>query len=61
MKDTDARRWHPWLRINRVLRVMLGTSPTGTAWERTPWQATQRAAREAITKADVAGEVGGEE
>src|SRR5207253_10902712 len=25
MNDTDARRWHPWLRINRVLRVMLHT------------------------------------
>jgi hypothetical protein len=23
--DTDARLWHPWLRINRVLRVMLHT------------------------------------
>ena len=22
---TDARLWHPWLRINRVLRVMLHT------------------------------------
>jgi hypothetical protein len=22
-RDTDARLWHPWLRINRVLRVML--------------------------------------
>ena len=22
---TDARLWHPWLRINRVLRVMLQT------------------------------------
>ena len=21
----DARLWHPWLRINRVLRVMLQT------------------------------------
>jgi hypothetical protein len=21
--DTDARLWHPWLRINRVLRVQL--------------------------------------
>jgi len=20
MNDTDARLWHPWLRINRVLR-----------------------------------------
>ena len=25
MNDTDARLWHPWLRINRVLRVMLHT------------------------------------
>jgi hypothetical protein len=23
MNDTDARLWHPWLRINRVLRAML--------------------------------------
>jgi hypothetical protein len=23
MSNTDARLWHPWLRINRVLRVML--------------------------------------
>jgi len=21
--NTDARLWHPWLRINRVLRAML--------------------------------------
>jgi hypothetical protein len=25
MNDTDAGLWHPWLRINRVLRVMLHT------------------------------------
>jgi hypothetical protein len=25
MTNTDARLWHPWLRINRVLRVMLQT------------------------------------
>jgi hypothetical protein len=42
--DTDARLWHPWLRINRVLGVMLRSSATGTAWERTPWHATQRVA-----------------
>jgi hypothetical protein len=24
-RDTDARLCHPWLRINRVLRVMLHT------------------------------------
>jgi hypothetical protein len=28
------------------------TSATGTAWERTPWDATQRAAREALKKAE---------
>jgi len=27
------------------------TSATGTAWERTPWHATQRAAWEAVVKA----------
>jgi hypothetical protein len=25
MNDTEACLWHPWLRINRVLRVMLPT------------------------------------
>src|SRR5437867_2422180 len=25
VNDTDARLWHPWLRINRVLRAMLHT------------------------------------
>jgi hypothetical protein len=25
ISDTDARLWHPWLRVNRVLRVMLHT------------------------------------
>jgi hypothetical protein len=28
------------------------TSATGTGWERTPWHATQRAAWEALTKAE---------
>jgi hypothetical protein len=32
MNDTDARLWHPWLRINRVLRVMLHTRWTAEAW-----------------------------
>jgi len=30
--DTDARLWHPWLRINRVLRVMLHTRWGAEAW-----------------------------
>jgi hypothetical protein len=32
MTDTDARLWHPWLRINRVLRVMLHTRWSAEAW-----------------------------
>jgi len=29
---SDARLWHPWLRINRVLRVMLQTRWSALAW-----------------------------
>jgi hypothetical protein len=29
---TDARLWHPWLRIDRVLRVMLQTRWSAEAW-----------------------------
>ena len=29
---TDARLWHSWLRINRVLRVMLHTHWSAEAW-----------------------------
>jgi hypothetical protein len=32
MNATDARLWHPWLRINRVLRVMLHTPWSAEAW-----------------------------
>jgi len=32
MIDTTARLWHPWLRINRVLRVMLHTRWSADAW-----------------------------
>jgi hypothetical protein len=28
----DTRLWHPWLRINRVLRVMLYTRWSAEAW-----------------------------
>jgi hypothetical protein len=30
----DARLWHPWLRINRVLRVMLQTRWSAEAPDR---------------------------
>ena len=30
--NDDARLWHPWLRINRILRVMLHTRWGAEAW-----------------------------
>jgi len=30
--ENDARLWHPWLRINRVLRVMLHTRWSAEQW-----------------------------
>jgi hypothetical protein len=32
VNDTDPRLWHPWLRIDRVLRVMLHTRWSAEAW-----------------------------
>jgi len=32
VNDTNMRLWHPWLRINRVLRVMLRTRWSAEAW-----------------------------
>ena len=32
MTETDARLWHPWLRINRVLRAMLHERWSAEAW-----------------------------
>ena len=32
MSPNNARLWHPWLRINRVLRVMLHTRWNAEAW-----------------------------
>jgi len=32
VNDTDARLWHPWPRINRVLRVMLHTRWSAEDW-----------------------------
>jgi len=29
---TDARLWHPWLRINRILGVMLQTRWSAESW-----------------------------
>ncbi len=32
MITSDARLWHPWLRINRVLRAMLHEHWSAEAW-----------------------------
>jgi hypothetical protein len=32
VSDTDARLWHPWLRINRVLCAMLHERWSAAAW-----------------------------
>jgi hypothetical protein len=37
--DADARLWHPWLRINRVLRVML----LQTRWSAEAWSVVRLA------------------
>jgi len=34
VNDIDARLWHPWLRVNRILRVMLQTRWSDEAWSR---------------------------
>ena len=36
-----ARLWHPWLRINRVLRVMLHTRWSAEASRPIPWRTWQ--------------------
>jgi hypothetical protein len=41
--DTDSRLWHPWLRINRVLRVMLHTR-----WSAEPWSVVRVEFKQAL-------------
>ena len=31
-RDTDERLWHPWLRINRVMREILRERGTAATW-----------------------------
>ena len=45
MNDTDARLWHPWLRINRVLRAMLHTRRSAEAWPQVKAEFTKVLAR----------------
>jgi hypothetical protein len=41
----DARLWHPWLRINRVLRVMLHTRWSTEAWPQVKVESKGRSER----------------
>ena len=34
MNEANARVWHPWLRINRVPRVMLHTRWSAEDWQK---------------------------
>jgi len=43
MGDEDARLWHPWLRVNRVLRVMLHERWSAEAWPQIPGGGETRA------------------
>jgi hypothetical protein len=45
MITPDARLWHPWLRINRVLRVMLHTHWSAEAWSQVKAEFTKALAR----------------
>jgi len=47
----DARLWHPWLRISRVLRVMLHTRWSAEAWRRSAEFAKALALRSEIRRA----------
>jgi hypothetical protein len=42
MNNADARLWHPWLRINRVLRVMLQTRWSAEAWPQVRTSSSER-------------------
>jgi hypothetical protein len=42
----DARLWHPWLRINRVVRVMLHTRWSAEAWPQVKAEFTKSARAE---------------
>jgi hypothetical protein len=50
MNDTDARPWHPWLRINRVLRVMLHTRWSAEAWPQVKAEFTKALALRPVTE-----------
>ena len=62
-RDTDARLWHPWLRINRVLRVMLQKRWSARRSIRRGWSIHRRARRHRMeahaVARDAASGVGG--
>jgi len=45
--DTDARLWHPWLRINRVLRVCFTRAGAQRRGRRSESSSSERSLSEA--------------
>src|SRR5437762_11568220 len=54
VNEANARVWHPWLRINRVLRVMLHTRWSAEDWP--PACARERAGTSIAARLDQAVE-----
>ena len=53
--DTAARLWHPWLRINRVLRMMLHERWNAEAWPqvKAEFEDRHRPARNVVEKSAI--------
>jgi hypothetical protein len=47
MNRPDARLWHPWLRINRVLRVM------HTRWSAEAWSVVREFRRALALRSEI--------
>ena len=50
LNDADARLWHPWLRINRVLRATLHERRRAAAWPQVKTEFTKALALESQTR-----------
>ena len=50
MNDIDARLWHPWLRINRVLCAMLHERLSAEAWPQVKAEFTKALALKSLIR-----------
>ena len=53
MTDIDARPWHPWLRINRVLRAMPHERWSAEAWPQVKAEFTKALAALDASRSDL--------